>query len=571
MSRVCPRCRESPPGDEALCPTHGLYAIDDGRLERLDEAPLLGQVLDGRYALVDYLGGGGMGAVYRGLQLPLERPVAVKVLHAMLTATREARDRFAQEAKAVSRLRSHHTVTLYDYGVVREGALANVAFMVMEHVVGESLQARLDRGRCSVEEIDAVLEGICRSLAEAHEIGVVHRDIKPENILLTTTPAGDRLVKVIDFGVARVEGADRTASGVLLGTPQYMAPEQCSTARRCPLDARVDVYALGVILYRALSGELPFDGDDALGVLIKQMTAAPPPLPGAESDPRLARLQPVVMKALEKAPERRYVSVTELVAAFHDAATDPDATTPYVRVRSTRPEPLDVTAPEPRPSPAVAFDSMGEASGQVTTLDLPPPSAPSRRGWVLGGVALLAAVVVAVLMARPEATMPEGDAADDTPHVVTLPRRAAASRPERVERPPVVEPVADAPAAEEPAAAARPYTPRTQPRARPKPKPTTAPERRRTRRSATPRDDEVSEERRAEAARRAQAGRYTKSLIRVLEKRDCTGTRVIARELRKLGYAGVTERYATQIEDVCRPQPAAGAGKGRVRTVDDMH
>ncbi|MCA9526857.1 MAG: serine/threonine protein kinase, partial [Myxococcales bacterium] len=164
-----------------MCPQHGLHGVTAEALERLEDGPLLGHTLDGRYVLMAYIGGGGMGAVYRGRQLSVGRDVAIKVLHASLTATREDRQRFEDEARAISLLQSRHTVTLYDFGVVRDGPLTHMAYMVLEFVEGETIAQRARAGTVPLPELVAILDGVADALDEAHAQGIVHRDLKPAN------------------------------------------------------------------------------------------------------------------------------------------------------------------------------------------------------------------------------------------------------------------------------------------------------------------------------------------------------------------------------------------------------
>ncbi|MCB9535625.1 MAG: protein kinase [Myxococcales bacterium] len=348
MSLVCPECRQ--PGATARCAEHHLYRVEAAALADLDEAPLLGHALEDRYVLRRLLGGGGMGVVYSGHDLRLDRTVAVKTLHASLTATRQDRQRFEHEAKAMSRLRSNHTVTAFDFGVVRTGPLRGTAFIVMEEVEGESLAECIARGPLAPAHAASILDQVARSLDEAHALGIIHRDLKPQNILLAETPDGRVEAKVIDFGVARIEDAVRTRSGLLLGTPQYMAPEQCNAVRDAPLDARVDIYALGILLFEMLTGTRPFDARDPLAVVVKQLTTAPPRMPGALEDPVLARLESVVHRALAKDPADRPASATGLSRQVYEAlglVAGPRTTAPPSRPTggsSSRVERLDPSA-----------------------------------------------------------------------------------------------------------------------------------------------------------------------------------------------------------------------------------
>jgi serine/threonine protein kinase len=225
----CPECRAPLDGSAGLrCGTHGLYGLDAAGLEHLPDHPLLGQLLDEKYALVGVLGQGGTGSVYRALQEPLGRPVGVKLLHAAFLAAKDGRDRFEREARALASLSSLHTVRLLDYGISRQGpmALRNIAYLVMELLEGEDLQARMVRGPMAPVDVLALLDALADSLDEAHAAGIVHRDLKPSNIVLTRRRDGREVLKLIDFGIARIEGTSHTEQGRVSGTPFYMAPEQ---------------------------------------------------------------------------------------------------------------------------------------------------------------------------------------------------------------------------------------------------------------------------------------------------------------------------------------------------------
>ena len=227
--RVCPECRASAPSPDArTCAAHGLYLLTAAALAKLDEAPLLGQILDGKYALVDLLGGGGYGSVYRGLQQPLGRDVAVKVLHGLALNLKLGRDRFEREALSLGRLSSQHTVRLVDVGITQSGPVGgrNLPYMVMEVIEGEDLEHRVRRCPLPPVEVLDLLDGVADSLSEAHSVGIIHRDLKPSNILMTRTHTGRTIPKVIDFGIARVEGATKSQTGFITGTAAYMSPEQ---------------------------------------------------------------------------------------------------------------------------------------------------------------------------------------------------------------------------------------------------------------------------------------------------------------------------------------------------------
>ena len=286
----------------------------------MDDAPLLGYVLDDKYALVDLLGGGGYGSVYLGLQQPLGREVAVKLLRGLALNNRTVRELFEREAVALAKLSSPHTVRLIDYGVTREGpvGLRNLPYMVMERLSGEDLERRLMRdGALSPSEVSRLLEGVTDSLAEAHAHGVIHRDLKPSNVLMVPTRQGALQPKVIDFGIARIESPNRSPTGMIMGTPEYMAPEQVRGG--AAMDHRVDQYALGVMVFELLTNRTPFAGQDAVAVLTKHATEPPPPLTYMDDDPVMTRLSPVVQRAMAKNPDDRYPDVDAFRMAYDEA------------------------------------------------------------------------------------------------------------------------------------------------------------------------------------------------------------------------------------------------------------
>lgn len=317
---LCPDCRApaAVPGAR-LCAAHGLYLLPEGALAKLDEAPLLGQILDGKYALVDLLGGGGYGSVYRGLQQPLGREVAVKVLHGLALNLKIGRDRFEREALSLARLGSPHTVRLIDFGITRDGPIGvrNLPYMAMELIEGEDLEHRLRRGPLPPAEVLDVLEGVADSLAEAHSVGIIHRDLKPSNVLLTRTHTGRVIPKVIDFGIARIEGANKSGTGFVTGTPAYMSPEQ--VRGESELDLRVDVYALAAMTFELLSGRPPYTGNDPVVVLTAHCVAPIPSLRATVSDSQLWAFDTPLAIGMAKDRTQRHESVGAFVAACREA------------------------------------------------------------------------------------------------------------------------------------------------------------------------------------------------------------------------------------------------------------
>jgi hypothetical protein len=266
--------------------------------------PFVGKVIDGRYEIQARVGEGGMGVVYRARQMSIDRVIALKMLNSQMQGDQTWVQRFYNEAKACSRLQHPNTIRMFDFGQTQDGRL----FMTMEFLDGMSLRDALQRGPLAAHRVAKVLIQCCASLAEAHSIGIIHRDIKPDNVFLLNMAGSPDFVKLLDFSVAKLLEGDRmkTQAGVVFGTPQYMSPEQ---GRGLPLDARSDLYALGVLAYEMLVGTVPFNDENPMIVIQMQREAPVPPMP--DSVPYA--MQMVVRRALEKDPARRYQSAGEMM------------------------------------------------------------------------------------------------------------------------------------------------------------------------------------------------------------------------------------------------------------------
>jgi serine/threonine-protein kinase len=307
----CPQCGREFPSGASVCP-------DDGSTLRADATvngdtsyaptpdPLAGVVLDDKYRLDERLGEGGMGAVYRATHLLIERPVAVKVLSQRLVTDESARERFRREARAAGRLQHTNAVAVTDFGETRDG----LVYLVMELLEGKSLRevlahdAPLDPARAV-----SLMMQISAAVEAAHEAGIIHRDLKPGNIFLVQRPDSPHIVKVLDFGIAKLAGDGGefnlvdtlTGTGVMIGTPRYMSPEQCDGAQLTPAS---DVYSLGVILYEMLTGQTPFNGGTPLSLALKHSSESPrPPRELVANIP--PALEGIVLHALAKKPEER--------------------------------------------------------------------------------------------------------------------------------------------------------------------------------------------------------------------------------------------------------------------------
>jgi len=372
--RVCPKCRTLAPagaGWEATCPEHGLAFVESRALAESGHDPLLGTTLAGRFTILSRIGAGSMGSVYRARQAAVGRDVALKIVRRDRAYDPETKARFEREARAVSLLKSPNTVTAFDFGEAEDGSW----FLALEMLEGETLGERLRRERRLhwADALRFVAEAL-NSLAEAHAQGIIHRDLKPDNLFLARVhgpSGGHEQCKILDFGIAKWvredEGAPvdqlETLAGTVFGTPRYMSPEQ---AQGAPLDARSDLYSLGVLLFQMLAGRAPFVDDDAVVVMAKHIKNAPPELeeaaPGVEIP---LPVEAVVRRALEKLPENRPATAEQMLSEIEQAVAASRAIESGVRLH-------------------VSSDDLPESLRLA-----------ERRTWVLG--ALLAAAVIALV------------------------------------------------------------------------------------------------------------------------------------------------------------------------------
>jgi serine/threonine-protein kinase len=370
------------------------------------EDPLLGRTLDGRYQLHEKLGEGGMGAVYRAIHTLMGKPCAIKVLRGPTAVQELAGKRFQREAQSASRLDHPHCIRVTDFGRTADG----IAYLAMELLEGRSLADELETlGALPLGRVVSITRQVAEALEHAHGLGVVHRDLKPDNIMLVDRggaggPGGD-FVKVLDFGLAKLVATGRDAPGGSLstlsemgsvfGTPEYMSPEQ---AEGRPLDARADLYSLGVLLYQMLTGQLPFQAASFIAVLAKHMTETP--ISPAQRRPDLALPPAIVdlcLRLLHKDPAHRPQTASEVIAT------------------------LDGVEVKPRVSVKVAAHPTVELS-QVGAASVPAIDVPRRRPWLWGVIALpiAAGIVVAALAWRSPAPPPPTPAPAPTPAPVTV-------------------------------------------------------------------------------------------------------------------------------------------------------
>ncbi len=350
-----------------------------------DGASRLGQVVSGRYRIQELLGEGGMGAVYLAEHTLMRKRVALKLLHPDMSGNDEVLARFRREAEAAAHIEHPNVAAATDFGQTEDGAF----FLVLEYIEGTSLRHALFRGGAlPVGRALHVTRQIALALERAHAAGIVHRDLKPENVMLVKKGDDADFVKVLDFGIAKVEPNARDGSnqpltrlGTILGTPEYMAPEQALGEVVGPA---ADLYAVGVILYEMLTGKHPFDATDSMAVLSMHMIAPVPPMseraPGIAIDPSVEAL---VRKLLEKEAKNRYPSARALVEAIESTAAGAgiDIGAPSSAPFS-RPSLVNPMSPPPPPSSAHDVDAFAKTSFGTPASPQPPPTGVAMTGHV---------------------------------------------------------------------------------------------------------------------------------------------------------------------------------------------
>ncbi|HET8733474.1 MAG TPA: serine/threonine-protein kinase, partial [Anaeromyxobacteraceae bacterium] len=328
--------------------------------------PLIGTHV-GSFRIVRMLGRGGMGTVYLGEHPAIGSRVAIKFLHESMAADASLVRRFFDEARAVNVIGHENIVGVYDLSRLPSGRYC----YVMEYLEGETLAARLRRGRLPPAAVLDVLLQLCDALQCAHERGVIHRDLKPENVFLVSRRGRPEFVKLVDFGIAKLRGAwagdgPSTRAGVLVGTPEYMAPEQCDDR---PVDARADVYALGVIAFELAAGRLPFTARAVPRLLLAHLQEAPPPPSSlAPVDPELER---AILRALEKDPGRRFQDMAAMAEALRPVAARLGAEAPDPLAPPATPTPRRRRAtPEPREPELTVIVRAGPVPRRLAVVEL---------------------------------------------------------------------------------------------------------------------------------------------------------------------------------------------------------
>jgi len=339
--RHCTQCGEAQPADARFCPKCGLAVVSAGGSD-----PVVGKVVADRYLIVEKLGQGTSGTIYRAEHTTLRKKVAVKILHHQLSQDENAIERFRREATTVGQIENDHILQVLDFGRTDDKRL----FFAMEFLEGQTLAAAIFKdGKLPIARAVAIAGQVADALVEAHGLGYVHRDLRPRNIFLITRRGQADFVKLLDFGLAKLilpsAEQKQTAIGMTFGDARYMSPEQ---ARGEPIDRRADVYSLGCMLFEMVSGQTPFAGKNTFDVIQKQLDETPPKLRSLRADcPEW--LETIVDRALAKHPDGRFVTMTKLVECLR-TETAPAATataTPAEKPAGRSPEELRPTAQIP--------------------------------------------------------------------------------------------------------------------------------------------------------------------------------------------------------------------------------
>jgi serine/threonine-protein kinase len=397
-SRICPKCQQVVDSDEPFCPRDGTRLLTRSVYEQMsaETDPLVGQRIAERFLVIRKLGEGGMGDVFLGEHEEIEKRVALKVLKQEYSVRPDVVARFKQEAISASRIKHPNVVDVFDFGQLDDGRF----FLAMELLEGTDLADLLaSTGVIEPGRGLRVALQMCRALTAAHGKGVVHRDLKPENVFLVKTEDGDDLVKIVDFGIAKLRDVSEdgegkgerrklTKTGMIFGTPEYMAPEQAAGRQ---VDDKVDVYATGIILFEMFAGRVPFYGDTFMAVLTAHMTDPVPNIREVNPSCAISReLEAAILRALSKKPTERFQSM----AAFAEALTDsPEGRADPTLRMSRLPSPGDGIPILRQNTSSVVAAQTGEQATSSTQLTVSTSTASPGRGKLMAGLGIAALVV----------------------------------------------------------------------------------------------------------------------------------------------------------------------------------
>jgi tRNA A-37 threonylcarbamoyl transferase component Bud32 len=458
----CPTCSARFAAGQRFCPTDGaVLTVTEEVMTATGDDDLVGRVLDRKYRLDEKIGVGGMGAVYRARHLMMDLKVAVKIVRPEVAGEDNAVRRFQREARHSCRLDHVNCVRVTDFGAAEDGTL----YLVMEYLDGKTVGEEVYYdGPLSAVRVARIGAQVARALHHAHELGIVHRDLKPDNIMLVRKGAEPDAVKVLDFGLAKLlerEPGDMavtnpslgslTEAGIVFGTPEYMSPEQASGN---PLDARTDIYSLGVVMYQMTTGVLPFQGDTFMAILTKHVTEVP--MSPSRRRPELGiplELERVILRCLDKDPARRHATARELGDELDELARQLEQRGGRVPQQVAAAATIDLTAQAAAlsadhptlPVPLGVVTAHVPASIEVTDpIPVPRGAAPRgsrRRGRALllvAGIIAAGGAAAAVLVrghgdaarARSSAPPPRPDAALPAPDAAPPPPDAAPPAPD---------------------------------------------------------------------------------------------------------------------------------------------
>ncbi|MDI1450367.1 serine/threonine-protein kinase [Polyangium sp. 6x1] len=410
--RMCPECRASYEDDVSVCPAHDAALVSPDFFPTDDT--LEPGTMVGEYRIDRKIGGGTFGDVYAGEHPLIGKKVAVKVLNRRFASDPETVSRFIAEARAVNKIRHRNIIDIFSFNTLPGGR----HYFVMEYVEGQTLAALLQqKRRLPIATALPIAQGVASALDAAHEAGITHRDLKPENVFLAAERDGSHFPKLLDFGIAKLvddDVAHKTGSGVLLGTPLYMSPEQ---ARGKKVDPRSDIYSLGVMIHEMLTGSVPFNGDSAMDVVLQHDTEPPPAMASVCPDLPTA-LDAPVLAMLEKRPRNRPASAGEAVAALvaQAAALGLVSRPPSPSAIESARGPLEsgalhATAQAGRSAPAETPHARSEPSATERMSALDSSSVHRKNGpparWLFAALGLAAAVGTASFLARSRAPSDE--------------------------------------------------------------------------------------------------------------------------------------------------------------------